>query len=338
MLSQIQAALDDVSQLHRDTRMHHCRLEIAAVDGVECILTGTVLDTGTLQTVSSALTGRFGEVVLDTADVRILRPGKLVTVATNLTSLHSEPSFRSEMVSQLLNAQRVELLLEQDRWAYLRQADGYLGWAYRSYMADSPTQDPNHIVCEPVSLLRVAPDPTASLAGRVVGGTAVYVVGQESSWACLSLAGSLEGWIPLADLRSLEKLPQDEASRRSQIIQDAARLTGVPYVWGGCSALGIDCSGMAQLLHRLAGVTIPRDADMQYDAGLPIAPPFQPGDLLFFGGNGDARAITHVGVSVGGWRIVHASRARNGVYQDDVQAVEHLRESFVGARTFLLTR
>jgi cell wall-associated NlpC family hydrolase len=101
--------------------------------------------------------------------------------------------------------------------------------------------------------------------------------------------------------------------------------------------LGIDCSGMAQLPHRLVGLTIPRDADMQYKAGQPVEPPFQPGDLLFFGGESERRSITHVAMSLGDWRIVHASRARNGVYEDDVQAVKHLRESFVGARTFLET-
>ena len=144
----------------------------------------------------------------------------------------------------------------------------------------------------------------------------------------------MTGWVPAADLRALAELPQDEAGRRAQIVADAARFTGVPYLWGGCTAFGIDCSGFAQLLHRLAGVIIPRDADMQFEAGRPVDEPFQPGDLLFFG-EGDGRKITHVGVSLGGWRILHSSRSRNGVQEDDVQAVEHLRESFVGARSFV---
>ena len=73
---------------------------------------------------------------------------------------------------------------------------------------------------------------------------------------------------------------------------------------------------------------------MQFDAGQPVEPPFRPADLLFFGESSERRNITHVGVSLGGWRILHASRSRNGVYEDDVQAVEHLGDSFVGARTF----
>jgi cell wall-associated NlpC family hydrolase len=93
---------------------------------------------------------------------------------------------------------------------------------------------------------------------------------------------------------------------------------------------------LAQLLHRWVGInTLPRDADLQYEAGKKIEPPFQPGDLLFFGEKGEKRSITHVAISMGNWRIIHSSRSHNGVYIDDVQEVEHLRDSFIGAATFL---
>ena len=132
-------------------------------------------------------------------------------------------------------------------------------------------------------------------------------------------------------------MPSDEAGRRAQIVADAFRFVGVPYLWGGCSALGIDCSGFARLLHQLVGLSLPRDADMQFNAGAPVDFPYQPGDLLFFGENvrPDSPKITHVAVSLGGWRIIHSSRSRNGVYVDEVQGVAHLRESFVAARTFV---
>ena len=337
MLEQIRTALADAAQPYRDTRLYHCQVEATALQEDRCVLSGTALDTETQTTVTTALAARFPTLTFDTDAVRVLRasdPG-LLTVSTNVTSLHAKPSFLSEMVSQLLNGWTVEPLLEQERWVHVRQTDGYMGWAYHPYLSKTPAPTPTHVVCAPISMLRSAPATGATLLSRVAGGTAVQMTALESSWARLALAGGLDGWAPVADLRALEALPTDPAAQRQLMVQDAARFTGVPYLWGGCTALSIDCSGLVQLLHRLTGVTIPRDADMQYDAGELVETPFQRGDLLYFGSGSDKRSITHVGMSLGGWRMVHSSRARNGVYEDDVQAVAHLRESFCGARTFL---
>ena len=344
MMEQILQVLAEVTQPYRDTRSHYCRLEVAALEGERCALAGAVLDGDTLRGVIAGLRERLPGSDFDVSRVRILRAGATqAVVATNLTGLYAASSFLAEQVSQLLNGWPVEVLLEDGRWRFVRLADGYLGWAYGPYLAEIAAPAPTHIVSEPVCLLRAAASEAAPVFNRILGGTAV-VAAVPGAWAQVTLAGDpvaalrpgLTGWVPTAELRSLAELPADAAGRRAQIIADAVRFTGVPYLWGGCSAFGIDCSGYAQLLHRLAGVTIPRDADQQFDAAQPVSDPFQPGDLLFFGeGAGEARKITHVAVSLGGWRILHSSRSRNGVQEDDVQAVEHLRESFVGARTFV---
>jgi cell wall-associated NlpC family hydrolase len=118
------------------------------------------------------------------------------------------------------------------------------------------------------------------------------------------------------------------------MIADARPFTGVYYLWGGSSAWGIDCSGLAQLVHRLSGYEIPRDCHLQFPVGRPSEPPFSPGDLLYFWN--DARTMVgHVGISTGGWNIIHSSRTKNGVYEEDVRANEGLRNSFAGARSFL---
>src|SRR3989442_1574352 len=82
------------------------------------------------------------------------------------------------------------------------------------------------------------------------------------------------------------------------------------------------------LLHRLSGYPIPRDAALQFPAGRVVDPPYTMGDLLFFHSDSDPNRISHVGISTGGWNMIHSSRSRNGVYEEDVQASENLQRTF----------
>lgn len=336
-LEQIQTALADICKKYADTRLQHCRLTATTLENSHCLLTGTVLDAETYAYVTAGLTERFPAVTFDVSGVQVLRqPGApLLTVATNVTSLHSQPNFQGEMLSQLLNGVVLESLLADGSWVYLRQTDGYLGWAYRPYLSDLPAAPPSHLVCRPTSLLYSQPSAEAELASRLVAGTAVTLLEQKGEWVRIVGAGGLTGWLALAELRPLADLPQDAPGQRAQMVQDSKQYIGVPYLWGGGSILGIDCSGYVQLLHHLAGVTIPRDADMQFAAGRPIEPPFLPGDLFFFGTEQSHRSISHVGMSLGGRLMIHSSRAHNGVQIDDIQTENGLRNIYVGARRFL---
>lgn len=336
---EIEAALQEIARPYADRRVNVFEIQIAQYESGNLALRGTVLEESNRSALAAGLSERFPDLRVDLEAVKVARKLDPVvkTVATNLTSVHDEPSFLAEQITQMVNGTPVEILWEDGDWSFVRQMDGYLGWTYTAYLTGGPVPHPSHMVISPVGLLRGAPSDASPIITRVLGGTAVRAAGETSGWLSVEMAGGWKGFMPAADLRKLSALgcePGGDEGKRAALTAFAKTMIGVPYLWGGCTANGIDCSGFAQLMHRWVGITLPRDADMQCAAGRAVEPPFRPGDLLFFGEQGERRRITHVAISLGGWDIIHSSRARNGVQIDNVQGVPGLRKSFLCGATY----
>ncbi|GAP12297.1 cell wall-associated hydrolase [Longilinea arvoryzae] len=331
-MESIETAIAAVGRAFSEKQLDVFEIQIARLAGSRLALRGRVLERSNLDALRAALPGMD----LDLSGVKVLRAGRPVFrwVATNLTSLHAQPGWLAEQVSQLPFGVRLEVLEERERWALIRQDDGYLGWAYLPFTSPVEPPQPTHLAVEPVSPLMAEPRPDAKIVSRLLGGTPVAVDAVEGDWARVRM--HLPGWVLVDELRGLDALPQSAAARRKQILADAQEYIGVPYLWGGCTANGIDCSGFAQLLYRMVGISLPRDAHMQYRAGRAVEGPFQPGDLVFFGEDNDRQSISHVTVSMGGWKIIHSSRSHNGVAIDeDLREVPHLRDSLTGGAAFI---
>ena len=334
MRDEIQKILDELAA-QNDSRTSVFDLQIQGLKDGELSLNGSLLTQDQLFQVKKALSLQFPDLRLDMATIKILQRPDLPCyhVATNFTGYYEKPTFSVPLLSELTFGSELEILEEKERWVFARQQDGYLGWAYKPYLAEGEAPAASHLVLAPSHELRAEPEQIARVVTRLVSGTGVMVEEIQGDWA--RVIANKTGWILSRRLRAIESLPKTVQEQRKALLEDSGRMIGVPYLWGGMSGNGIDCSGLSRLLHRWIGIDIPRDADMQYAAAKPVEPPFEAGDLIFFGEGDDSGKITHVGISLGGWTMIHSSRSNNGVYVDDLQERKPLMDLYVCAGSYL---
>ena len=157
------------------------------------------------------------------------------------------------------------------------------------------------LLCLPNLALAPAAAPTPAPAPSNPTPTAQPA--PSGDWQQVTLPDGRKAWAPRAALLAPSSVPLPPA----QVVELAQRFTGAPYVWGGTSPNGVDCSGFVQEVFRLSGHTLPRLADEQFQQTSPIDQP-QPGDLVFF--TTYLPGPSHVGISLGGQDFLHASSSR----------------------------
>lgn len=228
-------------------------------------------------------------------------------------SLRASPEPDAPQVTEALPGEALEVLDERVGWLWVRtRHDGYLGWARAEGVRPPGTGD------LPVTALRAhafaGPRISRPVVAELCAGARLTrapeddLVEDGRRWTPVRLPGGQAAWVQAA---VLEAEPVTDAAAY------AARFVETPYVWGGRSAWGLDCSGLAQLAYAALGRALPRDADQQQAALAAVDTP-QRGDLAFFPG--------HVGVMLDERRMVHANATHMRV------TVETLGEGEYGAR------
>ena len=247
--------------------------------------------------------------------------------------VHRTPDAQSERVSSSLYGDPVHILAREGDWRFTQSIAGYLGWIESSGLkeVDLETWRDWHRGSRAYFQREVRADETAIPVGaalprvnenhvRLVDGDIREV--SRDAFRCFETANS--------------------ASRQTAV-EVAERYLGVVYRWGGRGADGIDCSGFMQTIYRHLGITLARDANQQILAGTLAATrdwrsELLPGDLLFF--TNDIGKISHVGLSAGGSRFIHASSNRGVAFNSldpgsDIFS-EQLSERFVLAKRILI--
>jgi cell wall-associated NlpC family hydrolase len=156
--------------------------------------------------------------------------------------------------------------------------------------------------------LRAAPDPGAEQVSEALPGEPLLVLETGDGWTRVRTAYGYPGWLPQEALGGAPDPGWLEPSV-AEPLEHAKSLLGAPYLWGGMTERGIDCSGLVHMSFRATGRLVPRDADQQEDAGDPVGEPC-PGDLISYG---EAAGVAdHVAFWLGDGRILHAT-GRDGV-------------------------
>lgn len=238
----------------------------------------------------------------DLADARLGRAaagaarlveGEARVIAAPVLSLHREPRFDARIDTQGLLGERVRVFETREGWAWLQlEKDGYVGYAALDDLA-APASPPTHRVAVPSTFMFPAPDIKAQPVVTVTLNAEVAVLREDERFAHLA-----NGRFIIA--RHLKPLGEFEAD----FVAVAEAFRHVPYLWGGKSVLGLDCSGLVQLSLQAAGRISPRDSDMQ-ENGLGHALPLgdfaglKRGDLIFWDG--------HVGIMADARQLLHAN-------------------------------
>jgi hypothetical protein len=220
--------------------------------------------------------------------------GEEFEICDALVPLRSEPFSGAQLLTQALKGERVTVYDRDDEgfaWGQLK-GDGYVGWLPDRALA-KPAAAPTHKV---IALGTFAfPGPSIKLppVETLVMGTTVTVLREDGAFAV-----TRDGWyLPLPHIGSIDEYERD-------FVSVAERFVGTPYLWGGKSSLGIDCSGLVQVALNAAGIRCPRDSDMQRDSLGSTLDPAEPGklqrgDLIFWNG--------HVAIERDADSIVHAN-------------------------------
>ncbi len=279
------------------------------------------------------------------AQLAVAAPAKksVQVVVVPVANMYSGPSDKTDVVSQAIYGNNVTLVVAHGEWSRIQTSDHYKGWVPsrhvrtvltgNGYATAGPTvvveslfanvySEPDVTKHKPVitvpfeTKLEVvpvdaAPVPSISAkAGVSTKKTGANKQGTEG-WLHVRLPGQTLAWIQesdvVADPRPLT-IPES--------IELGKRFLGLPYLWGGRSSFGFDCSGFTQMLVRARGPNMPRDADEQaaWTGVIPVErKDLQAGDLLFFGSS--AKSISHTAMYIGNGQFIQAATSGHPVVQ-----------------------
>ena len=273
---------------------------------------------------------------------------RLAVTALSENMMRLKPDYESPLETQSLMGTVVEIIGEEGYWRQVVTPEPYTAWCTNLGLVEMTAEQineykaaPKYICTSQHSGVYEKPSADAKRLSDLSMGNLVRVVYTEGKkpkpsvkkkWAEVMLPDGRKGWTPAADLKPFAEWAGKQKLTAENIVNTAMQFEGTPYLWGGASSKGLDCSGLVRLTFMMNGHLLPRNASQQVNHGREIimecdhsitpdsdklyqemlkrTKNLQPGDLVFFGSPEtfwSKEKITHVGIYIGNGRIIHAS-------------------------------
>ncbi|MDO4229654.1 MAG: C40 family peptidase [Capnocytophaga sp.] len=243
-------------------------------------------------------------------------------IYNSVAKVQSEGNHQSEIVTEVLLGTPVKILDKKKGWRQIQTPEGYIGWVSESVTPVTQSeltkynQQQKIIVTSHYAHSYEKNTAKSRIISDLTIGNLLVIKGSKGKFFQVVYPDGREAFVKKSDAKKFDNWLKDIRLTEQSIVETATQMTGIPYVWGGTSSKGLDCSGFTKLVYFLHGVILLRDASQQAKTGKLVDEignfaNLQVGDLVFFGTKpteeNPQERVTHVGIYLGNGRFIHAS-------------------------------
>lgn len=311
-----------IDRLVPDQRVDICRITAKAGKKGDLVLSGETTNPIAKQELIKTLNNQSIQLI----DSILILPDTLKNekysglVSISVTNLRKKPDHRSEMVSQAILGTPVSILKSENSWILIQTPDRYIAWTEESSVKmmnrseiSSWKNSDRVIFLENYGWIYNSESLNSGVVGDLVSGCILEKTGESKDFVSIVLPDGRKGFVQRKSVSEFSNFRNQNKPKEEMIIRMAESLLGIPYLWGGTSAKGVDCSGFVRTVYFMNGMILMRDASQQalHGTDVDISEGFdnlRKGDLLFFGSKINAKSrVTHVAIYKGDNEYINSS-------------------------------